>query len=83
MKNANKFDEIEGLIIGGMTSMRSDQYFSTINDVIDQLLDSLPNKKFPVAWNINVGHIPINIAILNGAQATMIVSNENSQILFE
>jgi muramoyltetrapeptide carboxypeptidase len=82
MKNAKKFDNIEGLIIGGMTDMRSDNYFSSYQEVVKQLVDSLLNKKFPVAFGIDVGHIKINIAVLNGAMGEMIVENTKTQILF-
>jgi muramoyltetrapeptide carboxypeptidase len=82
LKNAKKFDNIEGLIIGGMTDMRSDNYFSSYQEVVKQLVNSLPNKKFPVAFGIDVGHIKINIAVLNGAMGEMIVENTKTQILF-
>jgi muramoyltetrapeptide carboxypeptidase LdcA involved in peptidoglycan recycling len=82
MKNAGKFDKIEGLIIGGMTDMRPDNYFASYQEVVKQLVNSLPNKKFPIAFGINVGHIKVNIAVLNGAVGEMIVDNSKTQIIF-
>eukprot|EP01080_Neovahlkampfia_damariscottae_P004607 gene4607-7989_t len=80
LKNAKKFDKLQGLVVGGMTNMRSDQYFGDVTEVINQLANSVSNK-FPIGWNVKFGHIEDNQALMNGAEVTMYVNQQTGTLI--
>jgi len=73
MKLAGIFEQIAGMIVGGMTAMRETTVPTTWT--VEQLvLDQLAYRKIPVAFNAPLGHIPDNRAVICGAMATLNVA---------
>ena len=61
------FDQISGLIVGGMTDMR-DTEVSFGKDVYDLVLEHLEKKNIPVGFDFPSGHINDNRAMIIGAE---------------
>ncbi len=63
MKNAGLFKNCKGIIFGRPFIMRQD-YGLTEEDAI---LEVLGNENIPIILNADIGHIPPQLAIVNGA----------------
>lgn len=73
MKLAGIFDRIAGLVVGGMTDMK-DTATPTRWTAEQLVLDQLTYRKIPVAFNVPIGHIDDNRAVISGATAEFNVS---------
>ena len=75
------FDQISGLIVGGMTDMR-DTEVSFGNDVYDLVLEHLEGKNIPVCFDFPCGHINDNRAMVVGAGVFFQVSNLHVELSY-
>lgn len=73
MKMNGVFEQISGLIIGGMTDMR-ETAVPTNWTVEELVLDTLAYRRIPVAFNAPIGHINDNRAVIVGAAAKLEVA---------
>ena len=60
------FDQISGLVVGGMTDMK-DTEVSFGKDVYDLVLEHLKGKQIPICFDFPCGHINDNRAMIVGA----------------
>jgi len=67
------FDQISGLIVGGMTDMK-DTEVPFGKDAYDLVLEHLEGKEIPVCFNFPCGHIDDNRAMIVGADVFYQVS---------
>ncbi|MCH2156829.1 MAG: LD-carboxypeptidase, partial [Opitutales bacterium] len=68
------FDQISGLIVGGMTDMK-DTEVPFGKDVYDIVLEHIEGKEIPVCFDFPCGHINDNRAMIIGAEVFYQVSN--------
>ena len=76
-KKAGKFENVKGLIVGGMTGMKDSAvpFGKTIEEVIS---DAVIGYDFPLCFNFPAGHIKDNRAILFGSKARLQVNSEGA-----
>lgn len=76
LKKAGKLNQIKGLIVGGMTSMKDSEipFGSSVEEVIYSHVKSL---NIPVCFGFPAGHIEDNRALVIGKKATLNVSPSN------
>ena len=67
------FDQISGLVVGGMTDMK-DTEVSFGKDVYDLVLEHLEGKQIPICFDFPCGHINDNRAMIVGADVFYQVS---------
>ena len=73
MKLNSVFDAVSGIIVGGMTDMR-ETAVPTKWKIEELLLEQMPYRSVPVAFNAPIGHIADNRAVIRGREAVLSVS---------
>jgi muramoyltetrapeptide carboxypeptidase len=79
-KLAGIFNQISGLILGGFTEMEDTDvpFGKTIEELISEQVVDLG---IPVAFNVPIGHIPDNQAVVVGRTVTLTVTQTKSILL--
>jgi len=79
-KLAGIFNQISGLILGGFTEMEDTDvpFGKTIEELISE---QVVNLDIPVAFNVPIGHIPDNQAVVVGRTVTLTVTQTKSTLL--
>ena len=82
LKRCGCFDNLEGLIIGGMTKMRDNDipWGKNANEIIQ---DVIKGYSFPVIYNFPAGHIHDNRALILGKQVSLEIDKESSKLIFK
>ncbi len=75
LKRNGYFDELSGLLVGGMTKMH-DNNVPFGKNVEEIILDAVKEYDFPVVFDFPLGHIDDNWALVLGAQVSLNISNE-------
>lgn len=78
---AGAFEQIKGLVVGGMTDLK-ETAVPTNWDYRDLFLEPLRFRQIPVAFDVPIGHIDDNRAVICGRKATFEV-NENEVIFYQ
>ncbi|MBP2833168.1 LD-carboxypeptidase [Aquimarina sp. U1-2] len=76
LKRNGYFDQLSGLIVGGMTKMH-DNIIPFGRNVKEIILDIVQEYDFPVAFNFPMGHIEDNRALILGSKIALEVSKES------
>ena len=81
LKRNGYFDNLKGLIVGGMTDMHDNEipFGKTAEEII---LDIVSEYDFPVVFNFSAGHLDDNRALILGRKVTLEVGENKSNILF-
>ena len=79
LKRNGMFDQLEGLIVGGMTQMH-DNDIPFGKNAAEMILDICSEYDFPIAFNFPAGHLEDNQALILGRKADLMV-NKNGVIL--
>lgn len=75
LKRAGKFDNLAGLIIGGMSDMKDN--LVPFGKSAEQIIAShLKDKNYPVCFDFPCGHIDRNLALPLGFEASLTVNEE-------
>lgn len=82
LKRNGYFDGLQGLIIGGMTSM-NDNEIPWGKDALQIIKDITKDYKFPVVYDFPAGHIKDNRALILGKTVTLTVNDEKTVLKFE
>jgi len=79
-KLAGIFNQISGLILGGFTEMEDTDvpFGKTIEELFSE---QVVNLGIPVAFNVPIGHIPDNQAVVVGRTVTLTVTQTKSTLL--
>jgi muramoyltetrapeptide carboxypeptidase len=79
LKRNGCFENLKGLIVGGMTQMHDNTipFGKTAEDII---LDNIREYDFPVCFNFPAGHLDDNTALILGSKVKLEV-NENGTVL--
>ncbi len=76
LKNAGYFDHLKGLIIGGMSVKKDDDF---IGETVKQLvLKHVKDKGYPVIFNFPAGHVVDNRTLIFGKKAMINVDKKRS-----
>ncbi len=76
LKNAGYFDHLQGLIIGGMSVKKDDDFIG--ENVKELILKHVRNKGYPVIFDFPAGHIVDNRTLIFGKKAKMKVGDSLS-----
>lgn len=71
-------DKIRGLIVGQFTEYKPD---ATYADMETMIRDAVAPYKFPVAFNVPIGHVDHNIPLIESAKVTLKVSPSGTNSL--
>lgn len=82
LKRCGCFDDLSGLIVGGMTKMRDNDipWGKNANQIIE---DVTKGYSFPIVYNFPAGHFRDNRALIFGKQVSLELSKETSKLTFE
>ncbi|RYZ81618.1 MAG: LD-carboxypeptidase, partial [Proteobacteria bacterium] len=82
LKRNGYFDNIKGVIVGGMTEMNDNDipWGKNANEIIQ---DIFKDYDFPVIYNFPAGHIRDNRALLLGSTVSIDVTAQGSTVKFE
>jgi muramoyltetrapeptide carboxypeptidase LdcA involved in peptidoglycan recycling len=72
------FEVIDGLLLG--RNMGTDSKNSEDLQYIDVINNHLKNKKIPVIYDMDIGHFPPNLTLINGAQARVTLRDEKGLV---
>lgn len=74
LKKSGKLNQISGMIVGGMTSMKDSEipYGNSVEDLISTHIQSY---NIPLCFDFPAGHIPDNRAVVIGKEARLSVSD--------
>ena len=75
LKMAGAFDQIAGLIVGGMTDIK-DTAIPTGFDIASMILSHVQYRSIPVVFNAPIGHINDNRAVIVGRYSRLNVTDE-------
>ncbi len=81
LKRNGYFNNLRGLIVGGMTQMHDNAipFGKTAEEII---LDVLTEFDFPICFNYPAGHIDDNMALVLGSEIELNVSKKKTQLKF-
>lgn len=82
LKRCGCFDDLKGLIVGGMTKMKDNEipWGKNANQII---ADVTKEYKFPVLYNFPAGHFRDNRALIFGKQVSLELNDKTSKLTFE
>lgn len=75
LRLAGRLASLRGLIVGQFTLYQPDKNYNDIDDMIAQVTSGLT---IPVAFNAPIGHVPHNMPLLHGANATLNVGQNTT-----
>lgn len=74
LKLSGMLSKLKGIVIGKFTEYRPDIGYSTMEDMIADILAEYPD--LPVAFNIPIGHVSHNVPIVESSRAILDVTPE-------
>ena len=79
LKKAGVFDEINGLVIGGMTGLKdTNPSFGMTYE--ESILEKVKDDNFPICFNFPTGHIKDNRAMIIGAMVELEVNDQGAML---
>lgn len=80
LDRAGKLRNLKGLIVGGMTRIRFDDYYAdkTVNEVVMEICGKYD---YPVCFNFPAGHCKRNLALRLGCTVTLSVTPEGCSLI--
>lgn len=82
LKRNGYFENIKGLVVGGMTKMR-DNDIPWGKNALEIIKEITEQYKIPVCFNFPAGHIPDNRTLVFGKVVTLEVTETGSKLVFE
>ncbi|GAA4111146.1 LD-carboxypeptidase [Aquimarina addita] len=79
LKRNGYFDQLSGLIVGGMTNMH-DNTVPFGKNAREIIIDSVKEYDFPVVFDFPLGHISDNRAVVLGAEVSLEVTKNNVKL---
>ena len=82
LKRNGMLDQLEGLIIGGMTQMHDNDipFGQSVEEIILSICDDY---NYPIVFNFPAGHIKDNRALILGRKAELIISKTETILTFD
>lgn len=81
IKRNGYFDELSGLIVGGMTDMH-DNNVPFGKNAKEIIIDIVGEYDFPVVFDFPMGHIEDNRAVVFGADVSLIVKDDSVEFIY-
>ncbi len=78
LKIAGILGMINGLIVGQFTDYKPDKSYQTMEDMI---YDMVAPYRYPVAFNVPIGHVDHNVPVIESAQVTLKVTTTGQNFL--
>ena len=82
LKRNGMFDQLEGLIVGGMTQMH-DNDIPFGKNAAEMILDICSEYDFPITFNFPAGHLEDNRALILGRKADLMVNKKGVTLSFK
>jgi muramoyltetrapeptide carboxypeptidase len=82
LKRNGMFDQLEGLIVGGMTQMH-DNDIPFGKNAAEMILDICSEYDFPIVFNFPAGHLEDNRALILGRKADLMVNKNGVTLSFK
>ncbi len=82
LKRNGYFENVKGIIIGGMTSM-NDNDIPWGHDALEIIQDITKDYNIPICFNFPAGHIKDNRALVLGQEITLEVSANGTKVTFD
>ncbi len=79
LRLAGVLDNLAALIVGRFTEYRPDKNFSSMEQMIDNLLGQV---NFPVAFDAAIGHVDDNMPLLHGAPVRLSVTATDTTVTY-
>lgn len=80
LKLGGVLEKLSGLIIGQFTEY--EENFSLGKDLYSALSDLVKEYNYPVCFNFPVGHVTMNLPLINGAEVTLETGNKEVKLNF-
>ncbi len=80
LKLGGVLDKLSGLIIGQFTEYEEDK--SLGKDLYGALADLVKEYDYPICFNFPVGHVTMNLPLIEGAEVSLEVENRNVKLNF-
>ncbi len=80
LKLGGALDKLSGLIIGQFTEYEEDK--SLGKDLYGALADLVKEYDYPICFNFPVGHVTMNLPLIEGAEVSLEVENRNVKLNF-
>ena len=82
LKRNGTFDELEGLIVGGMTQMHDNDipFGKSAEEII---LSICLDYNFPIAFNFPAGHVEDNRALIMGREVSLEIDQTHVKLMFK
>ncbi len=72
------FDVIDGLVLGRNFTIDSDE--ASDLTYVEVLKEHLSNKNIPIIYDVDIGHVPPNLTLMNGSLAEFSIENGQGKI---
>jgi muramoyltetrapeptide carboxypeptidase len=82
LKRNGMFDQLEGLIVGGMTQMH-DNDIPFGKNAAEMILDICSEYDFPITFNFPAGHLEDNRALILGRKVDLMVNKKGVTLSFK
>ena len=79
LKNAGYFEHLKGLIVGGMSVKKDDDFIG--ENVKEMVLKHIKNKGYPVIFNFPAGHVVDNRTLIFGRKTSIKSGKNGSEII--
>jgi muramoyltetrapeptide carboxypeptidase len=80
LKRSGALDNLEGLLIGGITATKADSETPFNMSVEEIILEKVADKKFPVCFNFPAGHVKNNLALKLGVHYNLYVTDAGASL---
>ena len=82
LKRSGKLANLAGLLVGGMSDMNDNTipFGHTAEEIIARVTEEY---SYPVCYGFPAGHIEDNLALRLGTEATLVVDDKKSTLLFQ
>lgn len=81
LKLGGMLERLSGLIIGQFTEYEERKQLG--KDLYDALADLVKEYSYPVCFNFPVGHVPMNLPLINGAAVQLKINRKEVELTFE
>ncbi len=81
LKRTGCFDNLSGLVVGGMTEMNDNQ-IPFGKSAIEIIQDVLSNFNFPICFDFPAGHLDDNNPLIMGRKAELQISENSCSLKF-
>lgn len=78
LRLSGRLNQLAGLVVGRFTEYRPDRNHSTVEEMLQPLLASLP---YPVATSAPIGHIDDNRPWVEGAETTLTINKDGNSTI--